>query len=361
MSKHFIVDDLIFLDYDWFLRIDSAGDIQWYLHVLMTSDERQIAQAIKELRNHLQESQQDFSHRLGVTLATISRYESIKPPKGPIIMRFADLSQTVGRADLAAIFEQAEEAHRRTKTSPIAGAVRQLRAALNCTQAQLAEKAGVAVSTVARAETNTLPDKDVLRKFAWVAQKNNLDDLVHVFEQAQIPDFFATPEQRKRISLKHAILRELDEIETDRLAAVWRVIQEPRPPEGPVRPDREIIVDLGYINLPPQEEWHHRVALETRALNMVQAVHGRTEALHLQETQDAQELCATAWLVENDEEPEELADFLVEKIQRVLAERGSTLTATELEALGVFGARASSPAAILERARQLRDKHRSLQ
>ena len=56
----------------------------------------------------------------------------------------------------------------------------------------------------------------------------------------------------------------------------------------------------------------------------------------------------------DDEASDELIDFLIEAIQRVLEQRGSGLSEAELEAFGSIGARASTVEHTLLVARQLR-------
>lgn len=73
----------------------------------VTRDDKEVAEAIKNLRTHLGESQQTFSNRLGVVVRTVARWELEVPPKGEILLRLFDLSQETGRDDLAQIFANA--------------------------------------------------------------------------------------------------------------------------------------------------------------------------------------------------------------------------------------------------------------
>ncbi len=314
----------------------------------MDAQQRKVAEAIKEVRSHLNESQQEFSNRLGVTLSTVARYESVKPPKGPILVRIAEIARASGRDDLADILRQAEETQSTSRISPIAGAVRQLRASLACTQSQLAELAAVAVSTVARAETNTLPDTTVLKKFAGLARQHNLIDIAQIFEQAQVPNFFASPEELRRIELKRQLLTAIDTLDSYRLNAIETIL---RPATWP-----DVVVPVDDVPPPPWEfdESGERRDLTAQALAMLQAARGSTGVLDERQSEEGQALCATAWLLGYDEASEELIDFLIEGIQRVLEQRGSGLSETELEAFGLIGARASTVEHILLVARQLR-------
>jgi transcriptional regulator with XRE-family HTH domain len=70
----------------------------------VTQDEQRLANAIKELRAHFQESQQQFSNRLGVTVRTVARYELEKPPPSDMLAKLASIAANAGRKDLAMIF-----------------------------------------------------------------------------------------------------------------------------------------------------------------------------------------------------------------------------------------------------------------
>jgi transcriptional regulator with XRE-family HTH domain len=73
----------------------------------VTRDEKQLAEAVKQLRNHLGESQQRFSDRVGVVVRTIARYELEKAPIGEILIKFAEIANEAGRPDLRLTFQNA--------------------------------------------------------------------------------------------------------------------------------------------------------------------------------------------------------------------------------------------------------------
>lgn len=73
----------------------------------MTSEEQEVAEAVKSLRQAMGLSQQQFSDRLGVTVRTVARYELEKPPSGKTLLRFANVAEGVGRPDLKRIFGKA--------------------------------------------------------------------------------------------------------------------------------------------------------------------------------------------------------------------------------------------------------------
>jgi transcriptional regulator with XRE-family HTH domain len=75
----------------------------------VTKREQEIANAIRELRKVLNESQQQFSDRLGVTVRTIARYELEAPPhKRAVLAKLGKLAAKAGRPDLSRVFFEAE-------------------------------------------------------------------------------------------------------------------------------------------------------------------------------------------------------------------------------------------------------------
>lgn len=87
----------------------------------MTHPERELANAIRELRKALNESQQEFSDRLGVTLRTIARYELESPPRNHrILFKLRQIAIQAERLDLSRIFSNAD---RRLTEDLVYGAV----------------------------------------------------------------------------------------------------------------------------------------------------------------------------------------------------------------------------------------------
>jgi transcriptional regulator with XRE-family HTH domain len=235
----------------------------------------------------LGESQQGFSNRLGIAVRTVAGYESKKPPKGPVLNHLATIAATAGRSDLQAIFRSAEAKESSSRSSSVAAAIRQLRAALGCTQQELAIKSGLAVSTIARAETRTLPNTAVLKKLAATARQNNLEDIATVLDRARIPYFSWTPEERRRSDITTKFLAFMKDPDPERLNAI------------------EAALDIG----PPET----------------------------QELRQANEIRAAAWLLADHEQRIELNSFLVAAIRRVIAKRGSPLSESELRQFGNLG------------------------
>src|SRR5690349_5974880 len=67
-------------------------------------DNREIALAIKRLREHLGESQQSFSNRLEVSIRSIARWETETAPPNTTLMELAVIARAAGRNDLAGTF-----------------------------------------------------------------------------------------------------------------------------------------------------------------------------------------------------------------------------------------------------------------
>lgn len=63
--------------------------------------------AVRELREALGETQQEFGTRFGSVVRTISRWESSRPPSGKVLADMALLSARCGRLDLATVFDRA--------------------------------------------------------------------------------------------------------------------------------------------------------------------------------------------------------------------------------------------------------------
>jgi len=62
------------------------------------------SEAVRELRSHLGESQQTFSNRLGLSIATIVKYEAGREPTGRALLGLAHTAREAGRHDLASVF-----------------------------------------------------------------------------------------------------------------------------------------------------------------------------------------------------------------------------------------------------------------
>ncbi len=69
-----------------------------------------ISEALRDLRTALGDSQQDFAYRMKTAIRTISRWETIQPPRGPVLLKFIALAQKANRPDVATLFQRAHTA-----------------------------------------------------------------------------------------------------------------------------------------------------------------------------------------------------------------------------------------------------------
>lgn len=257
----------------------------------VTREERQVAEGVKALRATLNESQQQFSNRLGVSISTVARYELQNPPQGAILIKLGAIAHEAGREDLRDLFQKAFEASI-DRRSPIAEAIRSLRATAGESQQEFAQRAGLSVVSVARYETDARPKKAVLARLAEVARDLGRADLQTVFQEAQASEA-AEPE------IEQSALSGLHQMAT---------------PEG-----------VGFLK-----------RISEKRLK-------RIRKLFLKEFHSERELsamCAAAWLLEHYSYYNERDDILVDEIKRVLDRRGAPLTLAELDMLGKLGRRA---------------------
>ena len=63
--------------------------------------------AVAELRRITNLNQTMFGLRLGVSVSTIYRWETQKPPRGPVLARLAEMADSLQRPDLQGLFNLA--------------------------------------------------------------------------------------------------------------------------------------------------------------------------------------------------------------------------------------------------------------
>jgi transcriptional regulator with XRE-family HTH domain len=63
--------------------------------------------AVKSLRWHLSESQQEFSNRLGFSIRALANYEKDRIPGAVALQRLLEVADEAGRGDLADVFREA--------------------------------------------------------------------------------------------------------------------------------------------------------------------------------------------------------------------------------------------------------------
>lgn len=69
-----------------------------------------ISGAVRELRNALGETQQQFANRMKTAIRTIARWETIQRPRGKVLGDFVRIANAAKRPDIAVLFERAQTA-----------------------------------------------------------------------------------------------------------------------------------------------------------------------------------------------------------------------------------------------------------
>lgn len=78
--------------------------------------------AVRSLREEMSLTQAQFATRVGKSVSTVFRYETIRPPSGTVLAALRALAMTIGRHDLGKIFERAYEVELHAPTGvPSAG------------------------------------------------------------------------------------------------------------------------------------------------------------------------------------------------------------------------------------------------
>jgi transcriptional regulator with XRE-family HTH domain len=72
----------------------------------MRGSKTKVQMAMVELRRHCGFTQAQLAQEMDVTLTTVSRWESIRPPSGPSLIRIQAFAEQVGRTDLAKLFAE---------------------------------------------------------------------------------------------------------------------------------------------------------------------------------------------------------------------------------------------------------------
>ena len=70
-------------------------------------DKNTVSAAVRQLREELGETQQQFALRMQTAIRTIARYETIRPPKGKVLRQLEVLALEARQLELAGIFRMA--------------------------------------------------------------------------------------------------------------------------------------------------------------------------------------------------------------------------------------------------------------
>jgi len=71
---------------------------------------RAITGAVRELREALGETQQQFANRMRTAIRTIARWETIQRPRGKVLRDLVRIANAAKRPDIAVVFERAQVA-----------------------------------------------------------------------------------------------------------------------------------------------------------------------------------------------------------------------------------------------------------
>jgi transcriptional regulator with XRE-family HTH domain len=70
-------------------------------------NEQIVMDTVRKMRSAMHLTQTDFANRLGKSLATVVRYERLRPPKGRTLVKLQELAETKGLSHFAEIFRAA--------------------------------------------------------------------------------------------------------------------------------------------------------------------------------------------------------------------------------------------------------------
>lgn len=74
---------------------------------MKSEEEPTVNEAVRELRLALGESQEAFAQRLNTSVRTVSRYETVRPPRGKLLAQFSQLARKENLNEIADLFDDA--------------------------------------------------------------------------------------------------------------------------------------------------------------------------------------------------------------------------------------------------------------
>lgn len=72
-----------------------------------TSETNPASEAVRELREALGQTQQEFANSLKVAITTVARWETTRPPRGPALAKLVNLANENGFFHITEMFRQA--------------------------------------------------------------------------------------------------------------------------------------------------------------------------------------------------------------------------------------------------------------
>lgn len=174
--------------------------------------EKKLAEAVRNLRATLNETQQQFSDRLGVVVRTVARYEVEKPPSGDILLTLSKIAGEAGRSDLAEVFDNAYSIGATSARTPLAEAIRRFRLTFGETQEQFADRTGLSIGTIARYETSARPSAEALKRLSGLARESKLPKYAAIFRGDQAAA--TTQQQQEAVVLLRLLELKVDQLKT---------------------------------------------------------------------------------------------------------------------------------------------------
>jgi transcriptional regulator with XRE-family HTH domain len=174
--------------------------------------EKKLAEAVRNLRTTLNETQQQFSDRLGVVVRTVARYEVEKPPSGDILLTLSKIAGEAGRSDLAKVFDDAYSTGAASARTPLAEAIRRFRLTFGETQQEFADRTGLSIGTIARYETSAPPSVVALKRLSELARENKLPKYAAIFRGDEAAA--ATQQQQEAVVLLRLLELKVDQLKT---------------------------------------------------------------------------------------------------------------------------------------------------
>ena len=178
------------------------------------------------MRATLNDTQQQFSDRLGVVVRTVTRYELEKPPNGDILLTLSKIAGEAGRSDLAEIFDDAYSTGATSGRTPLAEAIRRFRLTFGETQQEFADRTGLSIGTIARYETSARPSPEALKRLAELAKESKLLKYAAIFRGDEAAA--ATQQQQEAVVLVRLLELKVDQLKTAIVASRPGAVQRAR-------------------------------------------------------------------------------------------------------------------------------------
>jgi transcriptional regulator with XRE-family HTH domain len=205
-------------------------------------EEKKLAEAVRSLRASLNETQQQFSDRLGVVVRTIARYELEKPPSGDVLLSLAKIAQEAGRSDLADVFQKAYSTELASARTPLAEAIRRFRLTFGETQQQFADRTGLSIATIARYETSARPSAEALKQLSDLAKENKLPKYAAIFRGDEAAA--ATQQQQEAVVLLRLLELKVDQLKTAVVASRPDAVRNARMAHAVLSAPRLLLAEL---------------------------------------------------------------------------------------------------------------------